>query len=558
MVDNVEILASYSTLRSYAGTPNVVAISAKGIAGTFYRDTADTTSSDNGGTVIVAGTVRWKRIFNGAYDVRWWGAACDGSTDDYTALVNCIDAVDALGGGKIFIPGTLRHTQKLIIGNGAGTTQSTKHHRITFTGLGSGLGADFTNVENNGPSRLLYDPASVVSDYAWEFRGPLHNLFFEAIDFDCNLKSYGQNWIHVCVGGTANCTIRNYLTVALNGTTRSDFGSGYVYGSASVVHDHLVISRANDFNCTGVTLTSGVTGDPSGKPDCARWVFRECEISYGGGAGYHGFQFIGADNCQIYGGLCNPMFQSLTNRGAWATATSYAVNDKVLVNGAFYKCLTAHLSGTFATDLSAGKWQILGYDVYLSPWPGTPSFPKEIWVAGTGMTRGAMAGSGWTGTATFSPFQTDDGAPVPAFAGAVVQTHSGLRYQDGVRLYSANVAAPYETASDTSVTSSSYADLGSYAVTITSPKAGFVDAQFTGLASMFGTGGTGSVLLSIDGADDLNSEQRLVPDGNFHGVSASWRFSVAAGSHTVKVRAKGDGTNALHVAKGSLNATAWA
>ena len=43
-------------------------------------------------------------------------------------------------------------------------------------------------------------------------------------------------------------------------------------------------------------------------------------------------------------------------RGAWLTATAYAVRDVVTNSGSTYICVTAHTSGVFATDLAAGKW----------------------------------------------------------------------------------------------------------------------------------------------------------------------------------------------------------
>lgn len=43
-------------------------------------------------------------------------------------------------------------------------------------------------------------------------------------------------------------------------------------------------------------------------------------------------------------------------RGDWATATAYAVKDLVEESSTVYICVEAHTSGTFATDLSAGKW----------------------------------------------------------------------------------------------------------------------------------------------------------------------------------------------------------
>lgn len=52
-------------------------------------------------------------------------------------------------------------------------------------------------------------------------------------------------------------------------------------------------------------------------------------------------------------------FTAITN---WATATAYTPippASYVAVGGSSYVCLTAHTSGTFATDLGAGKWGLV-------------------------------------------------------------------------------------------------------------------------------------------------------------------------------------------------------
>lgn len=46
-------------------------------------------------------------------------------------------------------------------------------------------------------------------------------------------------------------------------------------------------------------------------------------------------------------------------RGAWVTATVYAVKDVVTNGSGTYICAIAHTSGVFATDLAAGKWVTL-------------------------------------------------------------------------------------------------------------------------------------------------------------------------------------------------------
>jgi hypothetical protein len=43
----------------------------------------------------------------------------------------------------------------------------------------------------------------------------------------------------------------------------------------------------------------------------------------------------------------------------WATSTSYQADDVVIESSKFYIALQAHTSGTFATDLSGAKWQLL-------------------------------------------------------------------------------------------------------------------------------------------------------------------------------------------------------
>lgn len=45
-----------------------------------------------------------------------------------------------------------------------------------------------------------------------------------------------------------------------------------------------------------------------------------------------------------------------TGAHAWATSRTYKVYSCVLQGGLYYECLVNHFSGTFSTDLAAGKW----------------------------------------------------------------------------------------------------------------------------------------------------------------------------------------------------------
>lgn len=52
---------------------------------------------------------------------------------------------------------------------------------------------------------------------------------------------------------------------------------------------------------------------------------------------------------------------------AWVTAHAYAIGDLVSQGGTNYYCTTAHTSGTFSTDLAAGKWYALTGMIYEIP-----------------------------------------------------------------------------------------------------------------------------------------------------------------------------------------------
>lgn len=69
----------------------------------FWRyDATDNASADNGGTVVIGATAaRFKRVYTGAVQVRWFGAVPDGITDCTAAVQAAVNFVLASGGGAI-------------------------------------------------------------------------------------------------------------------------------------------------------------------------------------------------------------------------------------------------------------------------------------------------------------------------------------------------------------------------------------------------------------------------------------------------------------------------
>ncbi|MBD2865383.1 glycosyl hydrolase family 28-related protein [Paenibacillus oceani] len=88
---------------STAKSGNVYYVTDQGQEGPFYYDSFDSSSADNTGTIIVSSSgLRFKRIFDGALDVKWFGARGDGVADD---TVNIRKAIAALhDGSSLYFP----------------------------------------------------------------------------------------------------------------------------------------------------------------------------------------------------------------------------------------------------------------------------------------------------------------------------------------------------------------------------------------------------------------------------------------------------------------------
>lgn len=76
--------------------------------------------------------------------------------------------------------------------------------------------------------------------------------------------------------------------------------------------------------------------------------------------------------------------------GDWTTATAYGENDAVWKDQILYRCLIAHTSGVFATDLAASKWEAL------------LNFATYIQLAATSETNAAASASAASSSASAS------------------------------------------------------------------------------------------------------------------------------------------------------------
>jgi hypothetical protein len=157
-------LADYAALRAYAGSASSAFVYGDGIAGLFTRDDADTTSADNGGTIIVASNgKRWKRGYSGGVAPEWFGAVGDGVADDSSA----IDSAKAVG--AMYLRGTYKYTNAApasvvrFVGPGKVTAAGgTPHPSFGVAVMNSALATDqdtyvaLQNIDGSGNATRLY------------------------------------------------------------------------------------------------------------------------------------------------------------------------------------------------------------------------------------------------------------------------------------------------------------------------------------------------------------------------------------------------------------------
>jgi hypothetical protein len=240
-------VADYTALRAYNGgaknirvTGYLGAAAPSGIAGAFVRDDADTTTADNGGTVIVtAGGKRYKRVFDGAVNVLWFGAKGDGVTDDTTAIQAAATA--AAGKRLLFPSGTYKITAPVGLSSNtevflyAGAIVTTAVTNISlFTAVSK------VNVRFTGTGKLSQTAAGASASVA--------GIFFQSCT-DCvvdgRLEFAGFQWAGVYILNSSRCRV--------TGTYMHDW-LGSVDNSAGVVvyqdsNDNVV--EGNHFKATG-------------------------------------------------------------------------------------------------------------------------------------------------------------------------------------------------------------------------------------------------------------------------------------------------------------------
>lgn len=154
------VVNSIAELRTVLKTKNPKALvtsyygDGKGGGGEFYLDLSDTTSADNGGSIIVANDGgRWKRVVRGGVTPEDFGAKGDGSADAAPAISTLLSIFSAISGrpGSVYQLSTqitLSASNKVFSGNGAAFKGTAAMTQMIVTG--SDITFEGWNVVANG------------------------------------------------------------------------------------------------------------------------------------------------------------------------------------------------------------------------------------------------------------------------------------------------------------------------------------------------------------------------------------------------------------------------
>jgi hypothetical protein len=146
------VLTSISLVRALlkTGSPQVLVTGYytpfDGGGGEYCYDPTDTTSADNGGTIIVAADGgRWKLVSTGAVSVKQFGAVADGATDNASVFALAATAIGANGTLVFNGTGTFNYSGGLAFSTPV-KLKATNGAILNYTGTGKAITLGPTNI----------------------------------------------------------------------------------------------------------------------------------------------------------------------------------------------------------------------------------------------------------------------------------------------------------------------------------------------------------------------------------------------------------------------------
>jgi hypothetical protein len=302
------------------------------------------------------------------FNVKAYGAAGDGVTDDTTAIQNAVNAVPASGGIVYFPAGTYKVSSTLTVGNGGQSAYSTVNG-IQLIGAGAG---SQTGVITGYTTLAWYGSSggTVIT-----VAGPINHLLFQDIGIDCrSLAATGISWTHPQESRFVNLNVVNmnqgfaYVLTAISNPT------GTANGANNNVFQSLMAAGAAmstpGTNSGGIIIGANTFGSAP-HLDAAQNVFINCRFRFdaaiaAGATGTVGIQLQFTDSSSFYSTItyAHTGLKMVSPTGSATFPAAYA----------FYNCpLTAAATSVTTSGYSNGTTpQISFYDYPRTDGEGLP------------------------------------------------------------------------------------------------------------------------------------------------------------------------------------------
>ena len=290
VLDGAKSLQDYAALRAYTGRAKRIYITGPlgtakpaGIAGVFQYDSSDTTSADNGGTIIVgADGRRWKRDFSGNASVAWFGANGGGS-DETLKIQAAFNYMKATGTTLEFEAGKTYLVSQVSIASAGGNTRA--NFRIRGNGAllqGSGASSTFRTYRCQGMNiHGLRVAKHASATYATELDSFWFGNFVEC--------SFGETKLHADSGwgfywnefnGCSHTSLHFDLT---DYTINHNLWNGGQVGSITKTNaGHPTFKEAYNNVFSGVDLLGPIDWRDASSSFHDPLILRDCNMEYTG------------------------------------------------------------------------------------------------------------------------------------------------------------------------------------------------------------------------------------------------------------------------------------
>ncbi len=312
-----------------SGTGGVNSAQVNAGTGTAISGTCNTTTALNC-TVELAPVATVKSLLTVEISVTdpAFGAKCDGTTDDTTAIQAAINSLPVTGGIVLFPPATCRISNTILVGDGTTSAISTRRG-IYLIGRGIPNSPDFWGGGSGNGPKLKWTGSSTVPMVL--IQGPLPGWGVQNLFLDCqSTATYGLEVTSASFGDSKNLTIEDCTLGGLYSTSHPLGGyGGAITDSSSIrnVYSTVAIFVSTTASSHGLIFT----GEAGASSNTDYNTVNNLIIGFRSNNGQAGI-YLGIADSNIFVGVSIAAMQSSHS----GIQLDYSVNNTFPLSNIFY------------------------------------------------------------------------------------------------------------------------------------------------------------------------------------------------------------------------------